>query len=212
MTGTRDTYGPARERLQGLLGLHALDHLVERSGGRALGPDRIGLRCLGRDYEVSYPDGVVTNAAGEPVDDHLAILLLLYLTEAGGRPLEGRWIGFEQISGGAGYLGSFRGRCMTPFLRVFGPRPEDLLPAAAALDGAPLAMGDAGVTLPALPRVPVAFVVWRGDDEFAPSASIVFDASIEGYLDAEAATVLAELASHDLIAAARSGPSEGVPR
>jgi hypothetical protein len=82
-----------------------------------------------------------------------------------------------------------------------------MLAAAAELDGAPLAMGDAGVAVPALPRVPIAFVLWGGDDEFAPSASIVFDASIEGYLDAEAATVLAELAAHRMIEAASARPS-----
>ena len=65
------------------------------------------------------------------------------------------------------------------------------------------------VALAALPRVPIAFVLWCGDDEFTPSASVVFDASIEGYLDAEAATVLAELASRRMIEAAAGGPNKG---
>src|SRR3990170_2030024 len=191
------------------LGRRDLDELVERSGTGRSASGGIALRCLGRDYEVAHPDGSVLAASGEPVDEHLAILLLLYLTEAGGRPLEDRWIAFEQISGGAGYIGSFRGRVVGPLLRAFGARPEVLATAANGLDASPLAMGDAAVALPALPRVPIAFVLWRGDDEFAPSASVVFDASVEGYLDAEAATVLAELATHRMIEAARGGPGEG---
>jgi hypothetical protein len=206
------TYGQARERFMGELGHHTLDQLVERSGATRLGPDRLGLRCLGRDYVIGYPNGVVTTAAGDEVDDHLAILLLLYLVEATGPAVEGHWVAFEQLSGGAGYIGSFRGRCLMPFLRTFGSRPEALLPAAESLDASPLAMGDAAVSIPGLPRVPIAFVLWRGDDEFPPSASLVFDASIGGYLDAEAATVLAELATHALIDAARGGQSEGEPR
>ncbi|MGD8485526.1 MAG: DUF3786 domain-containing protein [Chloroflexota bacterium] len=203
------TYGPAVEKLVAELGRRDYQELVRQSGAGAPAPDRLAVRCLGQDYLVTYPGGEVTTGSGEAVDEHLAILLLLYLTEAGGRLVEGRWIAFEQISGGAGYIASFRGRVVAPLLRTFGQRPEALLEAAARLDGSSLDMGDAAVVLVALPRIPVAFVLWRGDDEFAPSASVVFDASIEGYLDAEAATVLAELATRRMIEAAGSGPNKG---
>jgi hypothetical protein len=201
------TYGVALTRLQTELARHSADDLAERSGATRSGEARITLRCLGHEYRVELPEGDVLTAGGEPVDEHLAILVLLYLTEAGGRPLEDRWIAFEQISGGSGYLGSFRGRVVGPLLRTFGADPAAMLAAAAELDGTALAMGDAGVAIPALPRVPIAFVLWRGDDEFAPSASVVFDASIEGYLDAEAATVLAELAIRRMIEAASPRPA-----
>ncbi len=203
------TYGPAISKLVAELGQRDLDQLIQRSGAAVPAPDRIALRCLGTDYLISYPQGEVMTTSGEPVDEHLAILLLLYLTEAGGRLVEGRWIAFEQISGGAGYIGSFRGRVVAPLLRAFGQRPEALREAASGLDGSSLDMGDAAVVLEALPRVPIAFVLWSGDDEFAPSASVVFDASIEGYLDAEAVTVLAELATRRMIEAAGGGPSKG---
>jgi hypothetical protein len=203
------TYAPAIEKLVAELGRCDLATLVERSGARSLGLGHIALRCLGQDYLISHPDGEVVTPAGESVDDHLAILLLLYLTEAGGRLLEGRWIAFEQISGGAGYIASFRGRVVGPLLRTFGQRPEGLREAALLLDGSALDMGDAAVALTALPRVPIAFVLWRGDEEFAPSASVVFDASIEDYLDAEAVTVLAELATRRMIEAAGSGTTKG---
>ena len=194
------------------VGRHDYEELVQQSGAGAPGPDRIMLRCLGQDYIISYPDGEVTTLTGEAVDEHLAILLLLYLTEAQGRLVEGRWIAFEQISGGAGYVASFRGRVVAPLLRTFGQHPEALLNAAAGLDGSSLDLGDAAVALAALPRVPIAFVLWCGDDEFTPSASVVFDASVEGYLDAEAATVLAELAARRMIEAAAGGSNEGGTR
>ncbi len=203
------TYGVALDRLLAELGRHDLDDLVERSGAVRLAPDRLSLRCLGGDYVIGYPQGPLATAAGEPLDEHLAILLLLYLTEARGKAAEGRWIAFEQISGGAGYIGSFRGRVLGPLLATFGRDPSTLLEAAARLDGSPLGMGDASVVLPAFPRVPVAIVLWGGDDEFAPSASVVFDASIDDYLDAEAATVLAELATHRMIEAASHGANQG---
>jgi len=203
------TYVPALKRLVAELRGHELDDLAARSGASHSTSDRISIRCLGQDYQITYPEGAVLTASGERADEHLAILLLLYLTEAGGGPLQDRWIAFEQIPGGAGYIGSFRGRVVGPLLRTFGQRPEALLGATSGLDARSLAMGDAAVALPALPRVPIAFVLWRGDDELAPNASVVFDASVEGYLDAEAVTVLAELAIRRMIEAATGGATQG---
>ena len=96
-----------------------------------------------------------------------------------------------------------------PLLRAFGSNPKALLAAAVGLDGDRLDLGDASVRLPALPRVPLAYVVWGSDEEFPPSANVVFDGSVEGYLDAEAVTVLAELATRRLVAAAGESAVQG---
>ena len=192
-------YQPTYDGLSAKLAGHELDDVVRRSGARRLDAGRIGLRCVGRDYVVTYPDGIVLEAGGAPADVSTAILLLLYLLESTGRNFEDRWVSFEQLPGGAGYSGSFRGRVIGPVLRTFGSYPEALLRAAADLDGTPLSLGDVAVRLPALPCVPIAYLLWGGDAEFAPSASVVFDASVEGYLDAEAVTVLAELATRRLV-------------
>ncbi len=204
MSVYQPTYDGLRKRLAGL----DLDDLVRNSGGRRLDDAHIGLRCVGRDYVVGHPDGTVLYADGTTPEVGTAILLLLYLLESTGRSLEDRWVSFEQLPGGAGYMGSFRGRVIGPVLSTFGARPEALAEAAVALGGEPLALGDVAVRLPALPRVPIAYVVWGGDAEFAPSATVVFDASVEGYLDAEVVTVLAELATRRLVEAASPVPSK----
>ncbi len=198
-------YFSTYEGLRARLGQHAPTRLAARSGATLLGEDRLALRCAGRDYVVTYPDGTVLDAAGAPADVSVAILLLLYLLEATGVPERGEWISFEQLPGGPGYLASFRGRVVQPILKTFGPAPERLLSAARALDGEPLALGDVAVRIPALPRVPIAYVLWRGDEEFPPGVSVVFDGSVEGYLDAEVLTALAELVTRRLVAAAEGG-------
>lgn len=202
-------YQMAYEGWRAKLGANDLNTLVERSGADRLGDDRIGLRCSGVDYVVSYPDGLVMNADGTATEPNIAILLLLYLLESTGRPPEDRWISFEQLPGGPGYLASFRGRVVAPILRTFGSAPERLLEAAESLDGEPLKLGDMAVRIPALPRVPIVYAMWQGDDEFAPTANVVFDASVEGYLDAEVLTVLAEVTSRRLVAAVDPRRKEG---
>ena len=192
-------YQPALDRLRGRLADHSYDEIIRRSGATRRADARIGLRCVGRDYVISHPDGIVLDAEGAPAEIGTAILLLLYLIESTGREMEGEWVSFEQLPGGAGYMGSFRGRVIGPILTAFGAEPAGLARAAEALDGEPLALGDVAVRLPALPRVPMAYILWGGDAEFSASASVVFDASVEGYLDAEAVTALAEMATRRLI-------------
>ena len=66
------TYGVAVERLVSELGRQGFDDLVERSGAAPWPRDRLAIRCLGDDYVVTYPEGEVTTASGEAVDEHLA--------------------------------------------------------------------------------------------------------------------------------------------
>ena len=47
------------------------------------------------------------------------------------------------------------------------------------------------VTIQVFPSVPVTFVLWRGDDEFSPSGSVLFDSTISQYLPTEDVAVLA---------------------
>jgi hypothetical protein len=41
--------------------------------------------------------------------------------------------------------------------------------------------------------VPVSLLIWEGSGEFAPSTSMLFDASVPAYLETEAAAMLGEL-------------------
>ena len=67
----------------------------------------------------------------------------------------------------------------------------------------PLAIGDVSFVLRFFDKVPVAFVLWVGDDEVPPSASIMFDGSANRILSTEDMTVVAGLASRALLGAAR---------
>lgn len=53
--------------------------------------------------------------------------------------------------------------------------------------------GDEGVKISAFPRIPITFILWRGDDEFSPKANVIFDATIASYLSTEDILVLIQL-------------------
>ena len=64
----------------------------------------------------------------------------------------------------------------------FGRDLDGFRAACLALDGEPLAMGDAAYRFQVLPRVPAAAVLWSADDEFDASAKLLMDSTISLHL------------------------------
>ncbi len=70
-------------------------------------------------------------------------------------------------------------------LKHFGQKPEKFAELATILNGKASSFGDVSMVLRPFPRVPIVFVLWEGDEEFPPSASILYDASAPDYLPTE---------------------------
>lgn len=133
-------------------------------------------------------DFKLTNAGRElPVQQQ--VLILHYLQGAWsskGAGITGEWIAFQDLPDGRFYLSSFQKRAKVPLVQAFGDRPEKLVEIAGAVYGAkPLAQGDFSVLIQVLPLVPVALVLWKGDEEFTPEGNILFDRNISGIFSAE---------------------------
>jgi hypothetical protein len=120
------------------------------------------------------------------------ILILDYLTRAKGTPLSGIPISYKELHEGAAYYPSFYKRAIKPLIDNFGNCPEQLLNNAVELGGVRANHGDVSVTISAFTRVPVTFVLWKGDNEFSPDASILFDRTIEDYLTVEDINVICQ--------------------
>ena len=60
-------------------------------------------------------------------------------------------------------------------------------------------LGDSSVIIPAFDRVPVTIVIWKGDDEFPPDGSVMFDSNIQDYLTTEDVTVMSEVITWKLV-------------
>ncbi|AEG14800.1 DUF3786 domain-containing protein [Desulfofundulus sp. TPOSR] len=141
---------------------------------------------LGSHYLVKYPGGEVIDAAGGPeVPKEVQITLLHYLAKASPAQVEGRLISFQELPGGFIYVGPFNNRAVRPLVGIFGGKPELLVRAAEMLGGRRVEIGDVAVSVPVLPKVPITFVLWLGDEEFPPSGNVLFDASASRHLPTE---------------------------
>ena len=70
---------------------------------------------------------------------------------------------------------------------------------AASLGGTVQEMADAAYRMPALPKVPLYYLLWEGDEEFGPRLSILFDCTVEKHLPADGIWGLVSLVSDALL-------------
>ncbi len=160
----------------------------------------ITIQYLNRSYLIILPDikvSLVDSAEEVPARDKL--LILHYFISAKGTPAANRLITYQELPEGIVYFPTFSQRTIKPLLNRFGKEPDRLLEAGARLGGSKVDLGDTAITIDAFSRVPITIILWQGDDELAPSCSILFDASITDYLPTEDITVLCEVITWKLI-------------
>ena len=132
-------------------------------------------------------------------------MLLYYLRQADGTPLADHWIGYRELPGGSFYSQAFQGYSGDRLARAFGTTPDLYSKAAPSLDGLrlPALPGLAFAFLP-LPRIRLASILYPGDDEFPPRASVLFDAAASHYMTTDGLALLGAGLVGRLIQAGRS--------
>ena len=168
------------------------------------GQEGLVVPYFGQPRRVTWPEVTVAPVEGSgelPLTEQ--ILILHYLENTSGTEPEGANIDFKQVPQGGFYWSAFVSRAVKPLLDTFGDAPDFYLQVATALGGDPQPFGDAAARFLAFPLVPVTHVLWRGDEEFDPEASILFDATIPEHLSTEDIAALAGASVYRLMAAAR---------
>ena len=154
-------------------------HFIEKDNE----PNSIHIKFLNRIISISWPDLIFSQDSGKEIKIKEKILLLHYLNNAQKEDLTGDLISYEEIPSARFYLSAFNARTRDPFIAAFGKNPDKLPVIAQELFAAQRAsMGDVSVTIQALPKIPITLIIWRGDDEFSPNGTILFDSSIKNNL------------------------------
>jgi len=166
----------------------------------------ITLDYLNRSYQISLPDIDISLAGSEeevPLKDK--ILVLHYLTQAKGTPLANKPVAYKELPDGVVYFRTFHKRAIKPLVDNFSDQPEKLIEVAKRLGGKKADYGDVAVTINAFKKVPITFVLWKGDEEFPPDGSIMFDATVSDYLTIEDINVLCERIAWKLVRLLKEG-------
>ncbi len=200
----RNAYQPALDKARAELGRLDPVAAAARSGARAYsraGERGVALAFWGRELEVAWPGGEVRSPGGGTAGTTVQLLVLHYLASADGAPQADRWLSFRELPDGRVYDAAYRRRACLPLARTFGEQPEALVAAALRLGGQRLTFGDASFMFQVLPRVRVAAILYRGDEEFVAEANVLFDAAVRHYLPIEDVAVLGGVVAWELIKA-----------
>jgi len=143
---------------------------------------------------------VLSLSCNIPAKDFLAILILHYLTGISKAPYapSGTWISFKEIEGGEIYYPAYREGAIAPLIKKFGARPALLRDISPRIPCRVLTAGDAGIEVMTFKDILVRIIVWRGDEELGPDASILFDRNISTLFTMEDIAVFARFIAHSL--------------
>ncbi len=158
--------------------------LVARAGKVKYREDKFEVPFLADTYIIDRENQTVLRDKAE-AGDYFSILILHYLIGVKDIPLSGKILSFKNLPSGRFYFSAFRQRSLQPLIETFGKRPGSLLAAGEALGAEKIAQGDAGITVKVFPMLPISLVIWKGDEELPPEATILFDATASQILETE---------------------------
>ena len=123
---------------------------------------------------------------GQPMEEEipffLSLMILAYLIEVKDMKLSHTWVSEKDLKGGTMFFRGPHSLDMRALEGRFGKNPEAFLQAGRGLGGSEVLFGDKGFSIDVFPKVPVANVLWKGDEEFHPRVNVLFDSTIQNHL------------------------------
>ena len=136
--------------------------------------EAFSLTLLGKEYRISWPAGTVTARDGSEPPLPAQTFLLRYLLEGKEVPWAGGWKTFREMPWGEMYIKPYTGRVLTRAAFTFGTRLEAFRAACTKMGAVPVPHGDAGYLFDFLGSFQMQILVWAGDEEFPPSAQVLY--------------------------------------
>ena len=141
------------------------------------------VNLLGREYAISHPECVIRATDGGSLPPlPVQTFLLRYLLESKDVAWAGQWKTFREMPWGEMYIKPYTGRVLTRAAFTFGFKLNAFRAACEKMGAEPLKHGDAGFQFNLIGNYKIQILMWEGDDEFPPSAQIIYsDNFAEGF-------------------------------
>ena len=141
------------------------------------------VNLLDREFAISHPDYAI-RALDEGALPPLPVqtFLLRYLLESRDVLWLGTWKTFREMPWGETYIKPYSGRVLSRAAFTFGFKIAAFRAACEKLGAEPVAHGDAGYGFHLVGDYRMQILMWEGDEEFPPSAQILYsDNFAEGF-------------------------------
>jgi len=150
------------------------------------------LNAWNDEYTISPDEGRLDRISNnENPHEYFFLFVIYYLSRAKEVEISNEWISDKDIPGGPTF---FRGPHEIPTHLIstqYGNDIERFRKRCEQLHGTVLDMADAAYRFIITPRIPVAVLYWKGDEEFPPEAKILYDKTITEHLSTDIIFALA---------------------
>jgi hypothetical protein len=175
-----------RESLAGI----DLKIAAERGGLDIDEQGRARINLLGRSLLVTPTLDVVSIDEG-PVSNVDQQLVLRYIGAKRVIAPTGHLVAYRDLPGGRFYAAPVEKRTSRLLIRAFGNSSENLRSALKSIPHDPLDIGDVSARIPALGRLNLTIIYRIGDEEFSPTADVLYDSAISHVLNVDETAALA---------------------
>jgi hypothetical protein len=115
--------------------------------------------------------------------EEFQILLIRYLVSPYGGPLDDKEASEKDFAGGVTFFQGPHALHTAVLAKLYGNDPDAFEQRCRELGAVPAAFGDKAMRFSPLPLIPVTYVLWKQDDEFPASVSVMFDSSIARWFE-----------------------------
>ena len=148
---------------------------VNRLGEEIWNGQEVRVRLLGREFAISHPNYELRALDGGSLPPlPTQTFLLRYLLESRALSWDGGWKTFREMPWGEMYIKPYTGRVLTRAAFTFGTRIDAFRAACEKMGAAPVPHGDAGYQFELIGDYRMQILVWEGDEEFPPSAQVLY--------------------------------------
>ena len=175
------------------------EQIADKIGAR-IDETYIYLPFFGETSRINRRTGEITGNEGRkiPVTERLTIMHHLHYCQKFAK--EGtKMIPFREVKEAAVFEKAYEKAALEPLKKYFGGRPGKLLEARKKMGGKEERYGDVSVRIQAFPKIGLVYIFWDGDEEFPPSANILFDNTISQWTHPESIPTLAQIGTEKLI-------------
>ena len=167
--------------------------MAERTGAEWDGKE-FYVNLMNRKFAISHPGYAIRSLDGGQLPPlPTQTFLLRWLLEGQNAVWLGQWKTFREMPWGETYQKAFAGRALSRAAFTFGSRTAQFRAACEATGGIPLAQGDAGYEFSLLGDFKIRILLWEGDEEFPPSAQILYSDNFAAGFTAEDRVVAADI-------------------
>ena len=152
--------------------------------------------------KLSYPGLIACDLTSDQIlttGNQAVICYYCYsILKSGIHESRNEWVSFSELDNGRIYAKAFQGYTGDQLAKDAGLLIDKFEAIKGSLDAELMDLGDFSFKINVLPKVSIALILWKEDDEFPASCNLLFNDYVNEYLPTDACAIVGSMFAHRL--------------